>query len=132
MHDDTPRPDVERARSGSAKPTHPDLLHAERIATGYRLHLRVPENLYYFEGHFPHVAIVAGVCVLKWVIDYIETYSGDPVQIVAMEAVKFHRPLFPRQSFIIEFSYDPPATAWQYEVFAGDKLFASGRIIVQP
>ena len=100
--------------------------------TGYRLHLRVPENLYYFEGHFPHVAIVAGVCLLKWVIDYIETYSGNPVQMVAMEAVKFHRPLLPRQQFSIEFSYDRQASAWHYDVVANDKPCASGRFIVHP
>ena len=132
MHDDTPPPDVERARSGDAKPTHPDLLHAEPTEAGYRLHLRVPENLYYFDGHFPHVAIVPGVCVLKWVIDYIETYSGAPLQMVTMEAVKFHRPLLSRQQFSIEFSYDRQTTAWHYDVVANDKPCASGRFIVQP
>ena len=130
MHDRTPSPNSEPTLSHCSKPTHPELLRQERIEAGYRLHLRVPENLCYFDGHFPQVAIVAGVCQLKWVIDYIETYSGEPVRMVAMEAVKFHRPLFPRQPFIIEFSYDPQATAWQYYVFADDQPFASGRLIV--
>lgn len=112
-------------------PTHPYLLKKELTDNGCVLHLQVPENLIYLNGHFPHVPIVAGVCQLKWVIDHIEAYSGKKLHITAMEAVKFHRPLFPRQIFAIQFSYDRQATVWQYDVFAEDKQFASGRLIVQ-
>lgn len=117
--------------AGLSRPTYPNILQIEQTATGCRLHLYVPEDLAYFEGHFPHISIVAGVCQLKWVIDYIALYGGETRPLAAMDSVKFLRPLFPRQIFVMEFVYDPDAAAWQYDVFAGNKSFSSGRLNVQ-
>jgi 3-hydroxymyristoyl/3-hydroxydecanoyl-(acyl carrier protein) dehydratase len=114
------------------QPRHPLVLGTEQTGTGWVLHLSVPDDLFYLEGHFPQTPIVAGVCQLKWVIDYIEMHTGKPLVIKAMEAVKFHRPLLPRQLFAIDLSYDHPTTTSQYRVYAADQQFASGRLIVQP
>jgi 3-hydroxymyristoyl/3-hydroxydecanoyl-(acyl carrier protein) dehydratase len=114
------------------QPRHPHVLSTAQTDTGWVLHLYVPEDLFYLEGHFPQSPIVAGVCQLKWVIDYIEMHTGKPLVIKAMEAVKFHRPLLPRQLFAIDLSYEPLTTTWQYRVYAPDQQFASGRLIVQP
>ena len=114
------------------RPDHPDVLFTEQTDTGWILHLRVPEDLAYLEGHFHEAPIVAGVCQLKWVIDYIEMHSGSPVVIEAMEAVKFHRPLLPRQHFVMALSYDPATPAWHYQLYAPEQHFASGRLIVSP
>jgi len=113
-------------------PCYPEVLSTHQTDTGWMLQLRVPDDLAYLEGHFPQAPIVAGVCQLKWVIDYIEIHTGKPLVIEAMEAVKFHRPLLPRQLFAIDLSYDPLTRVWQYLVYATDKPFASGRLIVQP
>src|SRR5256885_15707285 len=77
------------------QPTEPVLLAKELTDTGYVLHCKVPENLYYLPGHFPQVPVVPGVCQLRWVIKSIETYAGCPLHLTAMEAIKFHRILFP-------------------------------------
>ena len=114
------------------QPRHPHVLSTEQTNTGWVLYLCVPEDLFYLEGHFPQSPIVAGVCQLKWVIDYIEMHTGKPLLIKAMEAVKFHRPLLSQQLFAIDLAYEPPTTTWQYRVYAPDKQFASGRLIVQP
>jgi 3-hydroxymyristoyl/3-hydroxydecanoyl-(acyl carrier protein) dehydratase len=114
------------------RPRHPQVLSTEQTDTGWILYLRVPDDLAYLEGHFPQAPIVAGVCQLKWVIDYIEMHTGKPLVIEAMEAVKFHRPLLPQQRFAIELSYDHHTTSWHYQVYAADKAFASGRLLVQP
>jgi 3-hydroxymyristoyl/3-hydroxydecanoyl-(acyl carrier protein) dehydratase len=108
------------------------VLSTHQTDTGWVLQLRVPDDLAYLEGHFPQAPIVAGVCQLKWVIDYIEIHTGKPLVIEAMEAVKFHRPLLPRQLFAIDLSYDSLTRVWHYRVYATDKPFASGRLIVQP
>lgn len=114
----------------SPGPPHPQVLREERTDTGYRLHLQVPEDLYYLNGHFSQVPIVAGVCQLKWVIDYIQGYTGETLHLNAMEDVRFQRPLFPNKPFVIELAYIPHLKTWQYEVFAEDQRFASGRLVV--
>ena len=114
------------------RPHHPEVLGAEPTCTGWRLRLCVPDDLAYLEGHFPHAPIVAGVCQLKWVIDYIEMHTGKPLVIVAMEDVKFQRPLLPRQAFVMDLSHDASTATWRYRLYAADRQFASGRLIVQP
>ena len=114
------------------RPHHPQVLSTEATRTGWLLRLCVPDDLAYLEGHFQHAPIVAGVCQLKWVIDYIEMHTGKPLVIAAMEDVKFQRPLLPRQVFVMDLSYDAPTATWRYRLYAADKQFASGRLIVQP
>ena len=118
-------------RLDSLRPTHPQVLHVVRTGDRYRLQLHVSDALCYLEGHFPHMPIVAGVCQLKWVIDYIEAYSGQPLRIRAMEGIKFQRPLLPPQTFTIEFAYEAQEAAWQYRLFTEEQQFAAGRLLVQ-
>ena len=114
------------------QPTEPVLLAKKFIHTGYVLHCQVPENLYYLTGHFPQVPVVPGVCQLRWVIKSIETYAGGPLHITAMEAVKFHRMLFPGQVFFLEMKLDRQGSKWVYRMFSEEQTFASGRLLMAP
>jgi 3-hydroxymyristoyl/3-hydroxydecanoyl-(acyl carrier protein) dehydratase len=114
------------------QPTDPILLAQEDTDTGRILHCRVPENLYYLSGHFPQVAVVPGVCQLRWVLQSIETYAGHALQMTAMEAVKFHHMLFPGQAFSLAIRFDGAASTWFYRIFSDEQTFASGRLRVTP
>ncbi|MBM4254640.1 MAG: hypothetical protein FJ147_01950 [Deltaproteobacteria bacterium] len=115
-----------------SRPSHPQLLDTERTSNGYLLRLYIPEDLLYLDGHFPQVPIVAGVCQLKWVIDYIQIYTGAPLHIQAMKDVKFSRPLFPGQACTLELNYVPQPASWQYEIYTDTHRFASGCLLVNP
>ena len=99
-------------------PPRPRLLRMERTDSGYLLQLHVPEDLYYFDGHFPQLPIVAGVCQLQWVIDAIRTYTGETLHLSTLENVKFLRPLFPGQSCVMELTYSPHPARWHYQISA--------------
>ncbi|NOT56260.1 MAG: hypothetical protein HOP18_16790 [Deltaproteobacteria bacterium] len=114
-----------------SRPTQPRLLKMERTESGYLLHLHVPEDFLYFEGHFPEVPIVPGVCQLQWVIDAIQTYTGAPVHLSALENVKFLRPLFPGQSCMLELTYSPQPARWHYRIYTDSHRFASGSLLVK-
>jgi 3-hydroxymyristoyl/3-hydroxydecanoyl-(acyl carrier protein) dehydratase len=114
------------------RPTHPCVRRMERTDNGYVLDLQIPEDLSYFDGHFPDTPIVVGVCQLKWIFDYIQTYTGKPLQIRAMEDVKFLRPLFPGQSCVLELIYVPQPTSWHYQLYSDTQRFASGCLLVSP
>ena len=113
------------------RPTEPIHFKTERTDSGCILHLQVPDDLYYLQGHFPQIPIVAGICQLRWVINAIEAYCGEKLHIVAMEAVKFHRILFPGQPFFMEITFDRAACKWGYRIYSEDKKFASGRLAVE-
>jgi 3-hydroxymyristoyl/3-hydroxydecanoyl-(acyl carrier protein) dehydratase len=114
------------------RPTSPCVLRVERTGNGYLLELHIPEDLLYVEGHFPHTPIIAGVCQLKWIIDYIQTYTGNPLRISAMKDVKFSRPLFPGQSCMLELIYVPQPASWHYQLYTDTQRFASGCLLVNP
>ena len=113
------------------RPTQPHVLRTQRTDTGCLFYLHIPEDLSYFEGHFPQQPILAGVCQLKWVIDFIQADTGKTVQLTEMHDVKFLRPLFPGQSCILALKSDPATASWQYEIYTHNQRFASGRLLVQ-
>jgi len=114
------------------RPTSPCVLRMERTDSGYVLYLQIPEDLLYFDGHFPQMPIVAGVCQLQWVIDYIQTYTGEPLHISALKDVKFLRPLFPGQSCVLELIYVSQPASWHYQIYTDTQRFASGCLLVKP
>jgi acyl-coenzyme A synthetase/AMP-(fatty) acid ligase/3-hydroxymyristoyl/3-hydroxydecanoyl-(acyl carrier protein) dehydratase len=111
-------------------PLDPVVLAKESTDAGYVLHCKVPENLFYLRGHFPQIAVVPGVSQLRWVINSIETYLGNRLEITAMEAVKFRHMLFPGQVFFLEVQFDQKTSKWMYRIFSEEQTFASGRLLV--
>lgn len=60
----------------------------------YQLH--IPENLVYFTGHFPGLALLPGVTQIKWAVDFARAEMGCPAP-TAIEKLKFMRPIVPGQ-----------------------------------
>lgn len=62
----------------------------EQEQDSVRLHLTIPENLYYFQGHFPQAAILPGVVQLDWVLHYLTQYLQiDCTHVSSVDALKF-------------------------------------------
>ena len=113
-------------------PTGPIVLKREPTATGSLLHLKVPANLTYLDGHFPRLAVVPGVVQLKWVTEEIAAFTGCPAVVTAMSAVKFHELLRPEQKFNLEFGLNAKPGNWNYRLFHGERTISSGRLQLAP
>ena len=113
-------------------PTGPIVLKREPTASGSLLHLQVPANLAYLDGHFPRLAVVPGVCQLKWVTEEIAAFAGRPATVTAMSAVKFHELLRPGQRFSLEFGFNAQTSKWHYRLFHGERTISSGRLQFSP
>jgi len=92
--------------------------------------LRVPRDLVYLRGHFTDRPIVAGVVLVHWAIGAIEAHRGAPLDIAALEAVKFHDFLFPEHVFRLRVR--PGDRRWHYEFSREGRKIASGRIVEAP
>ena len=52
--------------------------------------IRIPENLFYFQGHFPDIAILPGVVMTNWVLEYAEQFFDfKPTDFIGLNALKF-------------------------------------------
>lgn len=109
----------------------PSLIQREPIEGGARFHLAVPADLVYLEGHFKQVAVVAGVVQLHWVFEMIAMETGSPLKVAGLEAIKFHRLLFPKETFTLEVQFKKSNGKWVYRSFTDGHKFASGRILIE-
>ena len=113
------------------RPRFPSVLKTHETATGFVFTLRVPADLYYLEGHFPGRPIVPGVCQLQWVIAQVKSRTERPLHIRAIEDVKFHRPLPPLETFMMELIRSVDGSEWHFELSNATRRFSSGRLLVQ-
>jgi len=109
------------------RPRSPVILKKSLIEEGFSLHLLVPQDLLYFEGHFKHTPVVPGVCQIKWVVEALMEHTGRKVGIASMEAVKFFNLLFPGQEFNMEVRHRKEK--WHYHLTSNGKNIARGRIL---
>jgi predicted hotdog family 3-hydroxylacyl-ACP dehydratase len=106
-------------------PTEPALSDVTLTSEGLRVEGRVPEDLAYFEGHFPGRPVVPGVVLLHWALELARRERGLPGVPSALEALKFQRSLLPGESFALEIVPGPERIRWRYTREA--EPVASGR-----
>ena len=69
---------------------HAEILASQRTDNSATLQLRVPENLYYFQAHFPAAPVLPGVVMTHWVMEYLTQYfSVDPDKFKGFGGLKF-------------------------------------------
>lgn len=111
--------------------TQPDVL-AEEIGEGTAvLSLRIPADLYYFQGHFPGYPIVPGVVQLLWAEHFMHACLGDVAPIKDMEAVKFQQLMVPGQHVQLQLRLDREKHKLHFDFSAADKKFSSGRLLLE-
>jgi len=63
--------------------------------------LEMPENLFYFQGHFPQAAVLPGVAQLDWVMGYLSEFFGmRKDKLLSVDALKFQ--IIVRPSYIVD------------------------------
>lgn len=69
---------------------HGEILTTEATEDVVNLKIRIPENLFYFQGHFPDIAILPGVVMTNWALEYAEQFfQYDPTRFIGLNTLKF-------------------------------------------
>lgn len=108
----------------------PTVLGEQQSATRLELDLRVPEDLAHLPGHFPETPIVPGVVQIDWVMRAIRRLTDLPVEILAIEALKFKQPLLPGDEFTLVVKTDGAGERYEFELLTGRATVSVGRVLL--
>ncbi|MCK5717640.1 MAG: hypothetical protein KAH77_09140 [Thiomargarita sp.] len=95
------------------------------------IELIIPENLYYFKGHFEEHAILPGVVQIDWVMFYAKQYlniSGDFMQ---MELIKFNKIIEPSYHVILKISLNVEQKKLRFSYESDHGKHSSGIIVLK-
>lgn len=90
------------------------------------LFLEIPSNLYYLEGHFPGVPIVAGVVQLHWAVVFARQYFDLSMSVNDVSKVKFSNLMQPKNAVCLTLLHDAEKHLISYSYDTGDKNYATG------
>ncbi|WP_215410303.1 AMP-binding protein [Janthinobacterium sp. JC611] len=113
---------------------HAQLLESETGGVASRLlfELRVPANLFYFDGHFTDAPLLPGVVQVEWALHYARLHLDLPAQFRAMHALKFQQPVLPDRPVRLTLEFDASKASLQFRYLSDAGQHASGRILFHP
>jgi 3-hydroxymyristoyl/3-hydroxydecanoyl-(acyl carrier protein) dehydratase len=83
----------------------PTILNSEQTTDSCELTLHLPDDLMYFQGHFPEKPILAGVVQLQWAVTFAKQYlSLDDLPVNSVEVLKFQQFIEPNSEIVLSMS----------------------------
>ncbi len=109
----------------------PIVLSVVQSENQVEMDLQVPEDLRYFQGHFPGHPVLPGVAQVDWAADYGMQYFRPQAPFSRLEAVKFHEFILPKAQVKLTLTYRPEQQKITF-AFTGEQCkHSSGRIIFE-
>jgi acyl-coenzyme A synthetase/AMP-(fatty) acid ligase/3-hydroxymyristoyl/3-hydroxydecanoyl-(acyl carrier protein) dehydratase len=93
------------------------------------IELTAPRDLFYFDGHFPGVPILAGVVQIDWVIACGRQYFELPRVFRGIHALKFQRIIAPEKPFTLELVHEPAKSSLSFKITSREGTHTSGRVM---
>jgi acyl-coenzyme A synthetase/AMP-(fatty) acid ligase/3-hydroxymyristoyl/3-hydroxydecanoyl-(acyl carrier protein) dehydratase len=112
-----------------SRPTFPFERLLEMDAQRAVLELTAPSDLFYFDGHFPGVPILAGVVQIHWVIAYGRRCFDLPPVFLGIHALKFQRIITPEKPFTLELVHEPAKSCLSFKITSRVGMHTSGRVM---
>ncbi|HEX7641724.1 MAG TPA: AMP-binding protein [Burkholderiaceae bacterium] len=101
----------------------------ERDALHVGLEAEVPEDLLYFDGHFPGAPVLPGVVQLDWAMDLGRKTFALPPYFHGINALKFQHMIQPGARITLELTHDPLKQTLQFRYVSAAGQHASGRAV---
>jgi acyl-coenzyme A synthetase/AMP-(fatty) acid ligase len=112
-----------------SRPMFPLERTLERDGQRAVLELTAPRDLFYFDGHFPGVPILAGVVQIHWVIAYGRQCFDLPPVFLGIHGLKFQRIIAPEKPFTLELVHEPAKSCLSFKITSRAGTHSSGRVM---
>ena len=114
--------------SESTARTEPQIVAVAQDRANARIELHIPENLRYFEGHFPGCPILPGVVQLNWAIRFGQQHFVLPPRFTHLANIKFMRVIVPGKNVVLALRHAPERNELAFEYRIGEAVCSSGVI----
>ncbi|WPB57074.1 AMP-binding protein [Xylophilus sp. GOD-11R] len=94
-----------------------------------RVELDIDPALAVFDGHFDELPVLPGVAQLDWAIAFGGACFALPPRFLRAEAVKFHRPVLPPATLLLDLQWNPAAGRLSFSFESALGVHASGRAV---
>lgn len=127
----------ESSVSSSSPVTMPILLDIKTQENQCCVTLSIPKDLFYLEGHFPHLPLVPGVVQLHWAVEYAKAWTNSMDDFLSLspsssdvKQIKFQQILRPEDTVCLVLTNAPEkkTVAYQYQSPHGHKVYSSGKL----
>jgi len=113
----------------ATRPRQPQISLQSRDDTSVSQHWYIPEDLFYFEGHFPGTPILAGVVQLNWAIEQGRALFPIAGEFLRLEALKFQQPIMPKTTLEVSLSWKAENRSLTFALRSASGPHASGRVV---
>lgn len=89
--------------------------------------IQIPKDLPYFEGHFHHMPVVAGVVQLHWVVKFAARFFNIPDLVSHASQIKFTRLMRPEDELCLTLTHTPEKKMVSYRYQTSEHVYSMGR-----
>lgn len=94
------------------------------------LNLTIPDNTYYFQGHFPEAAILPGVAQIDWVMFYLnQFFSVDKSTLSTIDVLKFQHIIRPNYQIKLSLKRTQK-NKYEFSYHSEHGQHSSGRVVL--
>jgi len=107
----------------------PQLVSEEVSLSEITQELFLPQNLIYFQGHFPDLAILPGVVQLKWAIELAGKLCADPNKpLRTIKRLKFTNIIRPESTVSLNVAYNADKGFATFRYFDAEHVYSQGQL----
>jgi 3-hydroxyacyl-[acyl-carrier-protein] dehydratase len=103
------------------------MIHQKLASDSVQAKISINPHHKIFEGHFPRMPIVPGVCMVQVILEIMETVAGKPVRLTEADTIKFLAMMNPEENkeidVLINYADEQGRVLINANLFSGSIIF---------
>ena len=103
------------------------ILQQERAYNSVHTKITINANHKIFEGHFPGIPVVPGVCMVQIVLEIMEAVIEKPMRLITADTIKFLAVMNPKENkdydVTITYKTEPEKFLVDVNIVSGEEIF---------